>query len=166
VSVISSTDEWDGRASGQRAAGGFLIAASPMFLDQAVLHPHDVESVGRVGLARIAGILLGALDDEEDVRTSAQLSSRTFCTFRREFSSRRRPVSCRRTARDVFGELSAASERPMIIFHDDGAPAAALRPQASGSRPTHRGYDYRHGSRGPSLDGPWVGGSARHRRSW
>ena len=49
---------------------------------------------------------------------------------------------------DVLAELSAASERPMIIFHDSrGATAAALRPQASRSRPTHRGSDNRHGSR-------------------
>ena len=41
--------------------------------------------------------------------------------------------------------------------HDDhGAPSAALRPPASGSRPTHRGRDRRHGPRGPSLDGAWV----------
>ena len=36
------------------------------------------------------------------------------------------------------------------------APSAALRPPASRSRPGHRGRRYRHGSRGPSLDGPWV----------
>src|SRR4029453_12067785 len=41
--------------------------------------------------------------------------------------------------------------------HDDSSPpSAALRPPASGSRPTHGGGDHRHGSRGPSLDGPWV----------
>jgi hypothetical protein len=41
--------------------------------------------------------------------------------------------------------------------HDDrAAPSAALRPPASGSRPGHRGRDRRHGSRGPTLDGPWV----------
>src|SRR5262245_55325559 len=46
----------------------------------------------------------------------------------------------------------------MIIPHDDdhGPPLAALRPPASRSRPTHRGRDHRDGSRGPSLDGPWV----------
>ena len=41
--------------------------------------------------------------------------------------------------------------------HDDhGAPSAALRPPASGARPRHWGCHYRHRSRGPSLDGPWM----------
>ena len=62
------------------------------------------------------------------------------CTFPREFSSPRRTLSCRRTARTVLAKLSAVTERPMIIPHDDhGAPAAALRPPASGSRPRHHG---------------------------
>src|SRR5713101_5449902 len=39
---------------------------------------------------------------------------------------------------------------------DHGPPAAALRPPASESRPTHRVRDCRHGSRSPSLDGAWV----------
>ena len=42
-------------------------------------------------------------------------------------------------------------------FHaHHGPPAAALRPPASESRPTHGGCDHRHGPRNPSLDGPWV----------
>ena len=50
-------------------------------------------------------------------------------------------------------------------FHADyGPPAAALRPPASESRPTHRGRDYRHESRGPSLDGPWVARQDTERR--
>ena len=41
--------------------------------------------------------------------------------------------------------------------HDDhGAPSAALRLPASGSRPRHQGPDHRHGSRRASLDGPRV----------
>ena len=48
--------------------------------------------------------------------------------------------------------------------HDDhGAPSAALRPSASGSRPGHRGRGHRHGSRGSSLERP-VGGSLRRLR--
>ena len=81
----------------------------------------------------------------------------TICTFPRECSSLRRTISCRRTARTVLAKLSAVTERPMIIPHDDhGAPAAARRPPASGSRPTDRGCDPRHRSRGPSLDRPGV----------
>jgi hypothetical protein len=42
-------------------------------------------------------------------------------------------------------------------FHADHGPlAAALRPPASESRPTHRRRDRRHGPRSPSLDGAWV----------
>src|SRR2546427_3997667 len=42
-------------------------------------------------------------------------------------------------------------------FHaDHGPPAAALRPPASESRPTHRERDRRHGPRSPSLDGAWT----------
>jgi hypothetical protein len=69
----------------------------------------------------------------------------------------RRPVSRRRTTFHILEELSGASERPMIIPHDDHwAASAALRPPASRSRPRHRGRDHRHGSRNPSLDGPWL----------
>ena len=39
---------------------------------------------------------------------------------------------------------------------DHGPPSAALRPSASGSRSRHRERNHRHGSRGPSLDGPRV----------
>jgi hypothetical protein len=45
------------------------------------------------------------------VLPGAELSPRTFCTFRRELSSLRRTVSRRRTARNVFEELSGVSER-------------------------------------------------------
>src|SRR5438128_2163018 len=42
-------------------------------------------------------------------------------------------------------------------FHAEHGPsAAALRPPASESRPTHRGRDRRHGPRSPSLDGAGV----------
>src|SRR6516165_4866280 len=42
-------------------------------------------------------------------------------------------------------------------FHADHGPlAAALRPPAPESRPTHRGRDRRHGPRSPSLDGAWL----------
>src|SRR5712691_6583325 len=52
-------------------------------------------------------------------------------------------------------------------FHADHGPlAAALRPPASGSRPTHGGRDDRHGSRGPSLDGPWVARQGTESRGW
>src|SRR5262249_34678911 len=50
--------------------------------------------------------------------------------------------------------------------HDDfAAPAAALRPPAAGSRPQHRGPDHRHGSRGSSLDGPWLAPQGTEDRS-
>jgi hypothetical protein len=42
------------------------------------------------------------------------------------------------------------------LHADRIAPATPLRPSASGSRPTHRGRDDRHGSRGPTLDGAWM----------
>ena len=42
------------------------------------------------------------------------------------------------------------------VHADHGPPAAPLRPPPSESRPTHRERDHRHGSRSPSLDGPWV----------
>jgi hypothetical protein len=47
--------------------------------------------------------------------------------------------------------------------HDDhGAPAAALRPPASGSRPTHRGPDSRHRSRVPrSTARGWLGKASK-----
>jgi hypothetical protein len=55
--------------------------------------------------------------------------------------------------RGVERRKRTADDRP----HDDhGAPSAALRPPASGSRPRHRGPDHRHGRRGSSLDGPWL----------
>ena len=47
---------------------------------------------------------------------NAELSPRTFCTFRRELSSLRRTVLRRRTAGHVLEELSGVSERPMIIW--------------------------------------------------
>ena len=54
----------------------------------------------------------------------------------------------------------------MMIPHDDHrAPSAALRPQASGSRPRHGGRDHRHRSRSPSLDGPWVARDGPESRS-
>jgi len=50
-----------------------------------------------------------------DLGFRAELPPRTFCTFLRELSSLRRPVSRRPTARNVLEELSGTSERPMII---------------------------------------------------
>src|SRR5262245_2375930 len=93
-----------------------------------------------------------------DVGRAAELSPRTFCIFLSELSSLQRTVSVGRTPGGVLEELRGVRERPMIIPHDDdhGPPSAALRPPASRSRPTHRGRDHRDGSRGPSLDGPWV----------
>ncbi len=64
----------------------------------------------------------------------------------RRFRVERRPLE--------IEELSGVSERPMIIPH--ASPSAALRPPASGSRPTQQRRDHRYGSRGPSFDGPWV----------
>src|SRR5262245_35905125 len=49
--------------------------------------------------------------------------------------------------------MATAVDHPL---DDHGTPSAALRPPASGSRPTHRGRDYRNRSRRPALDGPWV----------
>src|SRR5262249_4222938 len=39
---------------------------------------------------------------------------------------------------------------------DYGTPSTALRPPASGSRPTHGRGHHRHESRRPALDRPWV----------
>jgi len=63
--------------------------------------------------------------------------------------------------------LSPALHRPRGVerhertvddhFHaDHGSLAAALRPPASESRPTHRGRDCGDASGSPSLDGAWV----------
>jgi hypothetical protein len=50
-------------------------------------------------------------------------------------------------------------------LHDDcGAPSAAVRPPASGSRPSHWGRDGRHESRRSSLDGPSVARQASEGR--
>ena len=59
----------------------------------------------------------------------------------------------------ILEESERSEETADDHFHADyGPPAAALRPPASESRPTNRGRDHRHGSRGPSLDGARVAG--------
>ena len=56
---------------------------------------------------------------------SAELPSRTFCTFPREFSSPRRTGGARPL--NVFEELNDLSEPPDDHpYDDDGAPSAAL----------------------------------------
>ena len=83
----------------------------------------------------------------------AELSPRTFCTFPRELSSRRAVAPHR--PRGVERREQTADDH---VHADHGPPAAALRPPASASRPTHRRRDRRHGPRRPSLDGAWVAG--------
>jgi hypothetical protein len=90
---------------------------------------------------------------------------------RRELSSLPRTVSRWRT-RNVLEVLSGVSERPMMM--------PMTTPRRAQQRYNHRlrdlvtrrrGHDHRHGSRDPSLDGPWVapqgkvgrGEPARHR---
>src|SRR5262245_56021708 len=76
--------------------------------------------------------------------------------FRRELSSaggRLTAADRSKCPREVERCERTADDRP----HDDyGARAAALRPPASGSCPTHGRRRHRHGSRGASLDGPWL----------
>jgi hypothetical protein len=99
---------------------------------------------------------IGALWLELQAALKAELSPRTFCTFRRELSSQWRTahVGGRRAMSSRVERRKRTADDHVHV--DDGPSAAALRPAASESRPTHRGRDHRHGSRGPALDGPWV----------
>jgi hypothetical protein len=89
----------------------------------------------------------------------AELPPRTFCTLPRELSSDR-PTP------PIVGEESSAVRGTVDDhFHvDHGPPAAALRPPASASRPTHRRHHRRHGPRSPALDGTWVAWRGAHGR--
>jgi hypothetical protein len=109
--------------------------------------------------------------------------------------SSNRPGSCRDFSRAGFTDIprlwarvvgtmhggrSQVSGRPQCLRrverrertaddhpHDDSGPTVtALRPPASGSRPTHGGRDHRHRSRSPSLNGAWVARQGAKGRGW
>jgi len=106
--------------------------------------------LGRTPKSSVSGVILKL------VVRPAKLSARTFCTFRRELSSLRPPShggGRPQYRREVERRERTADDHP---YDDYRARPAALRPSASGSRARHRGRDHRHGSRGSSLDGPWL----------
>ena len=100
-------------------------------------------------ISRVAAPTLGAAAVRAVFTDILHLPARVVVTAADHLTSADAP----QCPRGVERRERTADDHP----HDDhGPPSAALRPPASGSRPTHRGRDHRHGPRGPSLDGPWV----------
>ena len=94
-----------------------------------------------------------------DTSSKAELSSRTFCSFPCELSSRRRMLDI------VLENLSSCDLPADHHFHVDHGPhATALRPPASESRPTLRGRDRRDRPRRAPLDGASVAARGANRR--